>query len=192
MNAYTDRIAETERVKERKRERGAGDVLVELGNRDDEQVAVRHADASDGYIIENQHEEDRMRDIQVGKRGSEAASEEQSDELRKKVRFQQEAPNASASSDPYVALECPLRVVRHKVGWGPYLCRSQVMLMTMYKFLRWMHSTRRMDERVVTSEKCWSGIEEKMPEFARELNWLRSGHFSMFSRRKFLDGIRRS
>ena len=42
MNAYTDRIAETERVKERQRarvERGAGDVLMEPGNRGDEQVA---------------------------------------------------------------------------------------------------------------------------------------------------------
>ena len=32
---------------------------------DDEQVAVRHADASGGYILENQHEEEIMRDIQV-------------------------------------------------------------------------------------------------------------------------------
>ena len=65
MNAYKDRIAETERVKERKRarvERGAGDVPVEPGNRDDEQVAVRHADASGGDIRENQHEEDGTRE----------------------------------------------------------------------------------------------------------------------------------
>ena len=40
-------------------------MLMEPRNRDDEQVAVRHVDASGGYIIENQHEEDRMRDIQV-------------------------------------------------------------------------------------------------------------------------------
>ena len=56
MNAYKDRIAETERVKERKRaraERGAGDVPRETGNRADEQVAVRHADASGGDIREN-------------------------------------------------------------------------------------------------------------------------------------------
>ena len=61
MNAHKDSIAETGRVKERKRarvERGAGDVLVVLENRDDEQVAVRHADASGGDIRENQHEED--------------------------------------------------------------------------------------------------------------------------------------
>ena len=62
-----------------------------------------------------------------------------------------------------------LRVVRHEVGRGPYLCRSQVMLMTTYKFLRWMHSTSRMDEIVVTSEKYWSGIEEKMLEISREV-----------------------
>ena len=42
----------------------------------------------------NQHEENRMRDIHVGKRGSEAASGEQ-DKLRKTVRFEQEALSAS-------------------------------------------------------------------------------------------------
>ena len=47
-----------------------------------------------------------------------------------------------------------------------------------------MHSTRRMDEGVFTSEKWSSGIEEKMPEISRELNWLRSWHVSMF--RNFL------
>ena len=56
MNAYKDRVGETERVKERKSarvERGAGDVPVEPGNTDDEQMAVRHADASGGDITEN-------------------------------------------------------------------------------------------------------------------------------------------
>ena len=64
MIAYKDRIAETERVKEKKRaqvERGAVDVPTEPGNRDDEQTAVRHADASGGGITENQDEENRMR-----------------------------------------------------------------------------------------------------------------------------------
>ena len=78
MNAYQDRIAETERVKERKRARvesGAGDVPMEPWNRADEQVAVRHADASGGDIRENQHEEDRVRDIHVDERGPEAAGE---------------------------------------------------------------------------------------------------------------------
>ena len=46
-----------------------------------------------------------MRDIHVGKRGLEAAGEEQPDKLRKTVRFEQEASSASASSDPYAALD---------------------------------------------------------------------------------------
>ena len=61
MNAYKDRLAETQRVEERKRvriERGAGDVPMEPGNSDDEQMAVRHA-ASGGDITENQHDENR-------------------------------------------------------------------------------------------------------------------------------------
>ena len=62
------------------------------------------ADASGGDIIENQHEVNRMRDIHVGLRGSEAASEEQPEKLRKTVRFEQQARSASASSDPFVAL----------------------------------------------------------------------------------------
>ena len=73
MNAYKDRIAETQRVKEKRRarvERGAGDLPMEPGNGGDVQVAVRHADASGGDITENQHEENRTRDIQFGKRGS--------------------------------------------------------------------------------------------------------------------------
>ena len=48
-----------------------------------------------------------MRDIHIGKRGSEAAGEEQPDKLRKTVRFEQEASSASASSDPTVTLEYP-------------------------------------------------------------------------------------
>ena len=108
MNAYKDRIAETGRVKERKRgrvERGAGDMPIEPENTDDEQMAIRQADASGGPISEHQHEEDRMRDIHVGKRGSEAAGEEQPDKLRKTVRFEPEASSAPASSVPTVTLE---------------------------------------------------------------------------------------
>ena len=59
------------------------------------------------HLAVTQHEEDRMREIQVSKRGSEAASEEQSDKLRKTVRFEQEASGASASSDPNATLEYP-------------------------------------------------------------------------------------
>ena len=110
MNAYKDRIAETERAKERKRarfERGAGDVPSVPENRDDEQMAVRQADASGGDIRENQHEEKIMKGIRVNTRGSGATSEEQLDEWRKTERLEQEAPSAAASSDPTVALEYP-------------------------------------------------------------------------------------
>ena len=77
----------------------------EPGNKNDEQVAVRHADASGGYITENQHEEKRMRGIRVNKRGAGATCEEQLDEWRKTERLEHEAPNTSASSDPCVAQE---------------------------------------------------------------------------------------
>ena len=73
MNTFKDRIAERKRVRKMRRariERGAGDVLEEPGNKNDEQVAVRHADPSGGYIIENQHDEKRMRGIRVNKRAS--------------------------------------------------------------------------------------------------------------------------
>ena len=56
MNADKDRIAETERVKGRTRarvERGAGEVPGVRENREDKQMAVRHADASGGDIREN-------------------------------------------------------------------------------------------------------------------------------------------
>ena len=74
-------------------------------SRADEQLAVRHADASGGHSRENQHEKDRMRDIQIGNRGPEAAGEEQPDKLWKTVRVEQEAPSAAASSDPTVVLQ---------------------------------------------------------------------------------------
>ena len=126
MNAYKDRIAETERVKEGKRarvERGAGDVPTEPGNRVDQQMAVRHADASGGDITENQHDENRMRDIHIGKRGPEAAGEEQPDKLRKTLRFEQEALSAASSSDPAVPWNI-LRVVRHWIVRGPVLVQK--------------------------------------------------------------------
>ena len=135
---------------ERKRarvERGAVDVPEDPGKRDDEQVAVlRHVDVSGGYMKENQHEEEIMRDIQVSKRGSEAASEEQPHRLRKNVRSEHEAPNASASSDPYVALKYP---ASGETGSRP---GSELVQMSghLNTFLRWMTCTTRMGERGVT------------------------------------------
>ena len=134
---------------------------MEPGNQNAEQMAVRHADASGGYTIEKHHEEKRKRDIHVGKRGSEAG-EEQPDKLRKTVRFEQEARKTSISSDPYFALEHHVRdETSSRLG-----CRSYVMWKMTNTFLRWLYSTRRMDARIVASEKCWSGIEEKMPEIS--------------------------
>ena len=90
----------TESQRKRARaERGAGDVLMERGN--EEQLADRHAVASGED--ESQHDEDRMRDIHIGKSVSEAANEERPDKLRKNVRFEQEAPKASSSSTMHVS-----------------------------------------------------------------------------------------
>ena len=103
MNAYKDRIAETERVKERKRarvERGAGVCLWYLKT---EMMSRWRFDMRTHLAVtseKTQHEEDRMRDIRVGKRGPVAAGEEQPDKLRKTVRIEQEAPSVAASSDP--------------------------------------------------------------------------------------------
>ena len=52
---------------------------MEPWNRDDEQMSVRHADASGDDITKDLHEEDGLKNIHVGKRGSETASEEQRD-----------------------------------------------------------------------------------------------------------------
>ena len=50
METYEDKIAETERLREKKKrvriEKGAGDVPEELGEKD-EQMAVRHADSTE-------------------------------------------------------------------------------------------------------------------------------------------------
>ena len=145
----------------------------EPGNKNDEQVAVRHSDASGGYVIENHHEEKRVRGI------SKLAKEGQGQHV-KNNRTNGGRQNDSSMKlriHPHLPIHVlpwnVLRVVRHKVGRGPYLCRSQILLMATCEFLRWMHSVGRMDEGVVSSEKCWSGIEEKMPEISKELNWLR-------------------
>ena len=56
---------------------------------------------------ESQHDENSMRDIHIGKRGTETANEEQRDKLRRTVRFEQEAPNTSSISTTHVSLEYP-------------------------------------------------------------------------------------
>ena len=137
MNAYKDRIAETERLKEKKKaretdggstdgrirreEKGAADVLMEP--RKDEQMEDRHAVASSED--ENRHEENRMSDSHTGKRGAETTNEEQPEKLRRTVRFEQEAPNTSTSSSstPFVSLEYPASGER-QIRADPVLAQS--------------------------------------------------------------------
>ena len=67
--------------------------------------------ASGGDITAKQHEENRMRDIHVGNRGSEGPSEEQLVKLRKTIRFEQEASSAASSKKLRVQnLEYPASV----------------------------------------------------------------------------------
>ena len=75
-----------------------------LESTSEEQVADRHVVPSGED--ERQHEENRRRDVHIGKRGSETPNDEQLDNLRKTVRFEQEAPNTSSSSSLLVSLEC--------------------------------------------------------------------------------------
>ena len=125
---------------------------MEPRNKDDERMAVRHADASGGDIIENQHDENRMRDIHVGKSGSD-------DEQLDKSRFEQETP--------LVALEYPASgETQDRPGSALVYKSGHIDDDTNFRvgcFLR-------DGCRVVTSEKCWIGIEEKMLEISREVN----------------------
>ena len=166
-----ERDAETEQVKERIRARvewGAGDVLVEQKNR--EQMADRHAVASGEG--ETQHDEHILRDIHIGRRGSETRYEEQADKLRKTVQSEQEPSNSNAPLTMHVSLEY--------LASGDRQDRTEPVLVQnsgrAYKTWRWMESTRRTDERVATSKKCRIGIE-KMVRISHDMNcmtWLRT------------------
>ena len=68
-------------------------------------MAVRHVDASGGDIMENQHEDKRK----TSKSTQRDQKQQMKKEWRNTLRLEQEAPNSSASSDPYVALEHPVR-----------------------------------------------------------------------------------
>ena len=66
MSAYKDRVAQTERLKERKRarvERGAGDVLVEPGNQ--EQMSDRHTVASGEDERKHEKPEQKFKSLKV-------------------------------------------------------------------------------------------------------------------------------
>ena len=53
------------------------------------------------------------------------------------------------------------RAVKDETERGPYLCRRLVMWAVAYKFLRWVYSTRWMDERVVISKKSVGLVSAK-------------------------------
>ena len=108
--------------------------------------------------------------MQVNERRSEATNEEQTDEGRKMVRFEQEASNTSASSDPFVALEHPVMDETPRRPGSVLVQKSgHVNDAVQISALDVFYEKDGCD-RVVASEKCWSGIEEKMPEISRELN----------------------
>ena len=65
----------------------------------------RHAVASGEE--ERKHDENRMRDFHIGKKGSETAHEEQTGQLRKTVRSEEDFSNSSSSSSMHVSLEYP-------------------------------------------------------------------------------------
>ena len=115
-----------------------------------------------------------MRDIHVGKRGPEAAGEEQPGKLRKTVRFVQEAPSSSAaaSSDPTVALEYPARgETQDRLGSVLVQTSGHVDDDVQISALDAFHE--RMDERVVASEKLeWYRGEDAGDLKRSELNEL--------------------
>ena len=75
---------------------------MEPGN--EEYMADRQAVASGEE--ERQHDENIMRDIHIGKRGSETANKEQADILRTTGRIEQDTPNTESSSSMHVFVEC--------------------------------------------------------------------------------------
>ena len=75
---------------------------MEHGNRDDKQVTVRHADASGGDVRENQHEEDRLSDIDVA--NGDQRQQVKNNRKLGTVRFEQELLWKSARVDTKSAL----------------------------------------------------------------------------------------
>ena len=76
---------------------------------------------------------------------------------------------AGLSSDPYVALE---HLVRDETPSRPGV-RTCVEVMSCGRSRTHFCVGCILREgwtRIVASEKCWSGIEEKMPEVSREVN----------------------
>ena len=145
---------------------------MEPWTRHDEQMAVRHADASGGDITENQHEENGMRDIHVGKIGSEAASEDQPDKLRMTVRFEQEAPSASSSSGGtagtiHVSVEFPASCETQDLPGSVLVQKSghvdddeQISALDAFYEMDGRKSRYRRSVGLVSRRRCWISQEK--------------------------------
>ena len=158
INEYKDSVAETEKVQKRKRAR------VERG------VEWRADGGSTcGRLWRGKkttRREQNERISKLAKRGSETANEEQSGNLRKTVRFEQEAP-INRRPHPRMCIFNILQVVRNSIGQNPCVQNSshvddEIHVSSLDVSTRWM------DETIVTSKKCSIGIE--MPEISREVN----------------------
>ena len=132
------------------------------------------------------HEGVRTRDIQVGNRGSEAASEEQPDKLRKTVRLEQGAPVHTPTCGTHIFLRTApslrpphifMRVTHthgsrlkcHEKGFGRMRMSFSISPSTTYKFPRWMlHEMDGRKSRHIGEVLDWYRGEE--PEISREAN----------------------
>ena len=135
---------------------------MELGKKDDEQMAVRHADSSGCDITENQHEESIMRDTHIGKRGQETANEEQPDKLRRLVRSEQDDPSTPTSSSSATAVSLE------------YLATGEGQVRSVPVFV---HSSGHFDDEMQTSAKdvlCEMGGRESR-HIKEVLAWYREG-----------------
>ena len=138
--------------------------------RNEERMADRHAVAS--CEDERQHDENKTTDIHIGKRGSETAHEEQPDNLRKALRYEQEAPNTESSSTMHVSFVF-LTSGENNTEQSHYLCRSQFMLTMTYEFLRWMHFSEIVERKSrYIKEELASYPEDAGDLRGRELNEL--------------------
>ena len=112
----------------------------------------------------------RMRSIPVNKRGSGATSEEQLDEKRKTERVEHGAPNTFAFFGPMC---CP----GTSCEWWDTKSAG-VRTCAEIRSCWWRHANfcvgcilrKGWTRESFTSEKCWSGIMEKMPEISKELD----------------------
>ena len=149
INEYKDSVTETEEVQERKRarvERG-----VEWG---------ADGGSTCGRIWRGKkttRREQNERISKLAKRGSETANEEQSGNLTKTVRFEQEAP-IHRRPHPRMCILNILRVVRSSIGRSPCVQNSthvddEIHISSLDVSTGWT------DETIVTSQKCSIGIE---------------------------------